>query len=125
MQESLGIQITSPDPNNPLSGNPGGSLTGENRLHFESNEGIEQRGEYQSERVSTDCARWHADDVPLNFSSTQAANGAGTSSEMVVYDSLGIPLTVRLDDGARIDRQRRDDVSLVRHFARQSTGQRR
>ena len=27
MQQSLGIQITSPDPDNPLSGTPGGSLT--------------------------------------------------------------------------------------------------
>jgi flagellar hook protein FlgE len=35
--------------------------------------------------------------IPLNFSDKlPAATGAGSSSEMVVYDSLGIPLTVRL-----------------------------
>src|SRR5690606_21155224 len=34
--------------------------------------------------------------IPLNFSSIQDADGAGTSSEMIVYDSLGIPLNVRL-----------------------------
>jgi flagellar hook protein FlgE len=96
MQDALGIQLTSPDPDNPLSGNPGGTLTGANRLHFESNEGISN-----AVNVNQNGFRFIASDgtpttVPLNFSATQAANGAGTSSEMVVYDSLGIPLTVRL-----------------------------
>ena len=34
--------------------------------------------------------------VSINFSETQEANGPGTTSEFVVYDSLGSPLTVRL-----------------------------
>ncbi|MEO0529200.1 MAG: flagellar hook-basal body complex protein, partial [Planctomycetota bacterium] len=34
--------------------------------------------------------------VEIAFSQTQAANGPGTSTEFVVYDSLGSPLTVRL-----------------------------
>jgi flagellar hook protein FlgE len=95
MQQSLGIQITSPDPSNPLSGTPGGSLL-DNRLHFESNEGMSN-----SVNVNQNAFRFIASDgtpttVPLHFSNTQTANGEGSSSEMVVYDSLGIPLTVRL-----------------------------
>lgn len=34
--------------------------------------------------------------VALNFASTQSADGPGTSSEFVVYDSLGLPLSVRV-----------------------------
>ncbi|WP_231956375.1 flagellar hook-basal body complex protein [Posidoniimonas polymericola] len=34
--------------------------------------------------------------VTLNFGTIQAANGPGTSTEMIVYDSLGLPLKVRV-----------------------------
>ncbi len=96
MQEALGIQITSPDPDNPLSGQPGGTLTGQNRLHFESNEGISNAVNINQNAFRLIAPNGTPTTIPLNFASTQAANGAGTSSEMVVYDSLGIPLTVRL-----------------------------
>ena len=100
MQESLGIQTTSPDPDNPLSGNPGGSLTGTSQLHFESNNGILQRGARRSERVQLTVAGGSPQTVPLTFAggngSENPIDGAGSSSEMIVYDSLGIPLTVRM-----------------------------
>src|SRR4051812_263570 len=96
MQQSLGIQLTSPDPAHPLSGNPGGSLTGESRLHFESNEGINNAVSVNQNAFKLLDSSGTPTTVALNFSSTQAADGAGTSSEMVAYDSLGIPLTVRL-----------------------------
>ncbi len=97
MQESLGIQITSPDSEHPLTGTPGGSLTSDNRLRFESNE-----GQANAVNVNQNAFRFIAADgtpttVPLFFSPTGGAvKGEGSSSEMVVYDSLGIPLTVRL-----------------------------
>ena len=34
--------------------------------------------------------------VPITFSETQEANGPGTSTELIVYDSLGLPLNVRI-----------------------------
>ncbi|MEQ8847901.1 MAG: flagellar hook-basal body complex protein [Botrimarina sp.] len=34
--------------------------------------------------------------VPINFSETQEPNGPGTTTEFLVYDSLGSPLTVRM-----------------------------
>lgn len=96
MQQALGIQITSPDPSNPLSGNPGGSLGGDNRLQFESNEGVANAVSVNQNAFRFIDSNGTPTTVPLNFASSQTANGAGTSTEMVVYDSLGIPLTVRL-----------------------------
>ncbi|MEM6329323.1 MAG: flagellar hook-basal body complex protein [Planctomycetota bacterium] len=34
--------------------------------------------------------------LPISFSETQAANGPGTSTELTVFDSLGLPLKVRI-----------------------------
>ncbi len=34
--------------------------------------------------------------LPITFSETQAADGPGTSTEMMVFDSLGLPLKVRI-----------------------------
>ena len=34
--------------------------------------------------------------LPVSFSETQAADGPGTSTELIVYDSLGLPLKVRI-----------------------------
>jgi flagellar hook protein FlgE len=97
MQQALGIQTTSPDPNNPLTGNPGGSLGGDNRIHFESNEGTSNAVSINQNAFRFVDSNGTPTTVPLNFGSTgPAATGAGTSTEMVVYDSLGIPLTVQL-----------------------------
>jgi flagellar hook protein FlgE len=97
MTESLGIQTTSPDPDNPVPGNPGGTLTGTSQLQFESNDGIMNSVNVDQNAFRlTPAAGGTSQTVPLTFSSTEAATGVGTSSEMIVYDSLGIPLTVRL-----------------------------
>jgi flagellar hook protein FlgE len=96
MQEALGIQTTSPDPDNPLTGNPGGSLTGESRLRFESDNGIHNAVNVDQNAFRLTTAGSTPQTVPLTFSTTQAADGVGSSSEMIAYDSLGIPLTVRL-----------------------------
>ncbi len=34
--------------------------------------------------------------IALNFNATQTANGPGTSSEFIAYDSLGLPVSVRV-----------------------------
>lgn len=97
MQEALGIQTTSPDPDNPLTGNPGGSLTGTSQLQFESNDGVHNAVNVDQNAFRlTPAAGGTPQTVPLTFATTQTADGVGSSSEMIVYDSLGIPLTVRL-----------------------------
>jgi flagellar hook protein FlgE len=97
LEESLGIHTASGDPLNPLSGNPGASITGTSQLRFESNEGV-----HNSVHIPDNAFQLQLpdgtfqDDVPLNFLSSQEADGVGTTTQMVVFDSLGIPLTVRL-----------------------------
>jgi flagellar hook protein FlgE len=96
MQEALGIQLVSPDPDNPLSGDPGGSLTGDSRLRFESNAGVHNAVNIDQNAFRLVTTAGAPQSVPLYFSEVQTADGTGTTSEMIVYDSLGIPLTVRL-----------------------------
>lgn len=97
MQESLGILTNSPDPDNPLTGNPGGSLSGSSQLQFESNDGIANAVNIKQTAfrlVPSNGGTPYT--VPLTFSDEQTATGAGSTTETIVYDSLGIPLTVRL-----------------------------
>jgi flagellar hook protein FlgE len=101
MQEALGIQTTSPDPDNPILGNPGATLSG-SQIHFESNDGIfnEIVVDQNAFRL-TPTGSSSSQAVPLTFTSQNTSDatkvtGTGSSSEMIVYDSLGIPLTVRL-----------------------------
>ncbi len=96
MQQSLGIQTANTDPDHPLTGNPGGRLTGDSRLEFESNDGIANAVNVKQTAFQLTDASGSPQSVALPFSTTQIADGAGTSSEMIAYDSLGIPLTVRL-----------------------------
>jgi flagellar hook protein FlgE len=101
MEASLGIATTSGDPDNPLGGNPGGSVTADGRLQFESN-----AGEHNTVHVPDNAFVLELDsdgslqEVPLSFlssnSPTDPIDGAGTTTQMVVFDSLGIPMTVRL-----------------------------
>jgi flagellar hook protein FlgE len=96
MTEALGIQTSSPDPDHPLTGSPGGSLSGDSRLHFESNDGMHNEVSIDQNAFRLITAGNNPQNVPLTFTSTQDADGVGSSSEMIVYDSLGIPLVVRL-----------------------------
>jgi flagellar hook protein FlgE len=121
VQQSLGIQVTSPDPDNPLTGTPGGSITGDNRLHFESNEGQANAVNINQNAFRLIAADGTLTTIPLNFSaSVPAANGEGSSSEMVVYDSLGIPLTVRLTTALE---STSNGVTTYRWFATSSDNQ--
>jgi flagellar hook protein FlgE len=90
MQQSLGIE------NDPaVGGNPGGGITADSRIFFESNMG--DKNELSIDEASFSLI---VDDVPqgvpLDFTTTQEGNGEGSTTEMIVFDSLGIPLTVRL-----------------------------
>ena len=95
MEQALGILQSSPDPDNPLTGSPGGALTSDGRIKFESNQGIHNA-------VSIDQSAFQlltasgVQAVPITFSETQPAVGDGSSTEMIVFDSLGIPMTVRM-----------------------------
>jgi flagellar hook protein FlgE len=77
-----------------MQGNPGGSINGQGQLEFISNLGIDNALEAGSfELVTTSGVRTPVD---LGFSQTQEADTMSAVTDFVVYDSLGIPLNVRL-----------------------------
>jgi flagellar hook protein FlgE len=97
MTEALGIDTANPDPGL----NPGGSLSGTSQLLFESNEGIFNQVVIDQNAFRLTPTGGSPQTIPLTFESLNltpatAVNGTGSSTEMIVYDSLGIPLTVRL-----------------------------
>lgn len=98
MQQAMGIQTTSPDADHPLLGTPGGSLTASSQIRFESNDGMQNEVHVKPSAFQLVDASGAIHSVPLEFTSdpTKPATGNGSTTEMVVYDSLGIPLTVRL-----------------------------
>ena len=104
MQQALGIQTISSDPNNPIpddSGSgqpPGASVTANGCLQIVGNNGT-------GNAVSVGLAGLSltTNDVPpqqvsvnLPFTTTQTAVGQSASTDVVVYDSLGIPLSVHI-----------------------------
>jgi flagellar hook protein FlgE len=89
MEESLGIDLS-------VSGSPGGSISSNSELRFTSNAGVHNAVHVPDDAFVLELPDGTIQDVPLNFSNEQLADGVGTTSQMVVFDSLGIPLTVRL-----------------------------
>ncbi|WP_442484901.1 flagellar hook-basal body complex protein [Aeoliella sp. SH292] len=99
MEDALGLSATSAiDASNPFPNpNAGVEITGDGRLKITSNFGEENA-------ISVPLTAFklvpegaiNNETVALNFSSTQAADGPGTSTEFIVYDSLGLPLSVRV-----------------------------
>lgn len=94
MEESFGIQETTSDANNPILGNPGGSVAND-RISIASNFGTDSA-------VSVSLSALQMDDgtgpqaINLGFNSTQEADGESAVTDFVVFDSLGVPLNVRL-----------------------------
>lgn len=98
VEDALGLSSTSADPNNPFENPAAGiEITADGRLAITSNYGEENA-------VSIPLTAFKVvpegetgnQTIPLSFSSTQVADGPGTSTEFLVYDSLGLPLSVRV-----------------------------
>ena len=96
IEEATGIQRVSPDPNYPIPGNPGGTITADSRLQFVSNMGTDNALDdpcriehHQRLRASPRRSTCHS-------TVSQEANGESAVADFVVYDSLGIPLRVRM-----------------------------
>ncbi len=102
MSQALGIQSPASDPSSPIpldsSGqSPGGSVLANGRIQLVGNNGagntilIDSSGFKMTPTGSTDPQT-----VNLAFSSTQSAAGESATTTFRVYDSLGIPLNVRV-----------------------------
>jgi len=67
------------------------------RIQITSNLGIENFVQIGlASTIYTPTSTGIAQHVPLAFAALQAPNGEGTTTEFIVYDSLGTPFTVRL-----------------------------
>jgi flagellar hook protein FlgE len=101
MDEAWGIRsIPGPDPVNPIpndinGSNPGGSVTANGEIRFVGNNGVDNAIEVRGTDLSLTNSSGLAN-VDLSFSSVQDAVGESAVADFVVYDSLGIPVNVRV-----------------------------
>ena len=101
MEAAMGIQsVPGPDAGNPVPGdagsgsNPGGSVIG-GQLRFIGNNGTLNAIDIGLSGLQLTTATG-TENVALPFDSVQEALGESAVADLIVYDSLGIPLRVRL-----------------------------
>lgn len=96
MDESMGVLKTAPEATFPAD-NYGGTIS-DSRLQFRSNLGDQNALDIDLSSFQLAPATGEAaNSVPIAFSVSQPpVGGEGASADFVVYDSLGIPLSVRL-----------------------------
>ncbi len=101
MEQALGIRsVPGPDPLNPIPGdisgsNPGGNVTANGQIRLVANNGTENALEIGLSGLQLTTAAG-SDNVTLSFGSSQKAVGEGAVADFIAYDSLGIPLAVRM-----------------------------
>ena len=102
MQQSLGIQTQpGPDPANPIppdssGANPGVTLNANGQVTAVSNNGVDNAVSVGLSALQMTPTGSTAQSVNLGFSQSQAAVGQSAVSDVIVYDSLGIPINVRV-----------------------------
>jgi flagellar hook protein FlgE len=97
MKDSLGLQSTSNVNDIPLPLGGGAITISDGSIRVTSNYGEQNEVAIPLTAFRlTPTGSSVSGAVGVNFSETQAANGPGTTTEFVVYDSLGSPLTVRM-----------------------------
>jgi len=101
MEEALGIRTGGgPDPANPIpddasGAEPGGTVTADGQIQLVSNNGVDNAVEIGLSAIQLTTTSG-TENVDLPFSSAQTARGESATTDFVAYDSLGIPLAVRL-----------------------------
>lgn len=88
MEQAMGIQS--------ILSTEGGGLTFDNRLQFISNTGADNDLDITLSGLQFTTATFGTQQLNMQFNSTQEAVGQSTVADFVVYDSLGIPLNVRV-----------------------------
>ena len=97
IDQASGIQPSSADSQNPLTGDPGGSVnTANSSIQFASNIGDPNAVSIGLSALQV-VTPTGTQAVNLNFNTTQASVGTGATTSVVVYDSLGDPLTVTIN----------------------------
>lgn len=108
IRDSTGIQRTADDPGNPLPNSvnnipndvtaltPGVSITTDGRIRIVSNNGVDNAVTIGLSAFNITKEDGELATPNLGFSTTQAAVGQSAVADFLVYDSLGIPLNVRV-----------------------------
>ncbi|HUT10832.1 MAG TPA: flagellar hook-basal body complex protein [Thermoguttaceae bacterium] len=117
MQEAMGIQEPTADngiPNDGGSGNPpGGVITG-GRIQFIGNNGEDNAIDIGVSGLQLTPAGGSPVSVDIPFSSVQSAVGESASADFLAYDTLGIPLQVRV---TAVLESRDSSATVYRWFA--------
>ena len=98
MEDAFGIQTNIPDPANPSSTLAAGGRVdaGTGRIVFDGNRGTGNAVEVGLSALKLTPTGGNQQAVNLGFSETTAAVGESATTDFIVYDSLGIPIKVRV-----------------------------
>jgi flagellar hook protein FlgE len=125
MQASLGIQTAADDPTNPIPGsvdniagesgtlNPGVSIH-DGAIRIVSNNGVDEAAEIPLSAFSLRTSAGQVETPNIGFNSIQDAKGQSAIADFVAYDSLGIPINVRV---TAVLEQVTDTSTVYRWFA--------
>ena len=95
MDEAMGIQSTSPDPNFPIPTGAGGSVVN-SRIRFVANMGAANALDIPLSGLQLVDTSSVTSTINIPFSESQAANGESVMATFQAFDSLGTPLTLRV-----------------------------
>jgi flagellar hook protein FlgE len=111
MDEAFGID----DPDDPFPGTAGGQVNSNGQIQFTANMGIENRLSVAlSSFTLVPTGSSSSQSISVDFSETQEANGEGSTTDFIIFDSLGIPLNVRI---TTVMESRTNDSRTYRWFA--------
>jgi flagellar hook protein FlgE len=126
MQAAMGIQTAADDPTNPIPGsvndiagesgtlNPGVSIVN-GAIRVVSNNGVDEATAIDLSAFSLRVASTGNTQIPdLSFNSIQDAKGQSAIADFIAYDSLGVPLNVRV---TAVLEQVTDTSTVYRWFA--------
>lgn len=122
MQDAMGIQETPGiDPSNPVPGdssgvNPGGSTTSNGEIRFVGNNGLDNAIEIGLSGLQLTTSAGTSQ-VNLSFGTKQEAKGQSAVADFIAFDSLGIPVNVRVTS---VLERRTGTETVYRWFANSS-----
>ena len=100
VEQALGIRESTDDPSNPIpsdiGGSPPGGTVSDGKLRFVGNNGVANAIDINLSSFQLVTSSNTVENVNLAFNSVQEAVGESAVTEFVVFDSLGIPLNVRV-----------------------------
>ncbi|MFN0022142.1 MAG: flagellar hook-basal body complex protein [Pirellulaceae bacterium] len=125
MQQSMGIQTSLDDPQNPIPGSvnnipgesgtlsAGGSIQ-DGKIRFVSNNGTDNAVDVDLSAIRVTDTAGTVTTPNLSFGKVQDATGQSAIADFVAYDTLGIPINVRITS---VLQELTDSATVYRWFA--------